>query len=137
MTAREAVGSVAALWRFPVKSMQGERLEQAELTMQGLVGDRAYALIDTITGKVATAQNVMLFPDLLGCQADFITPPRAGSATTPVQIRLADGTIVTSHSDDIDQVLSAYLRRDVTLARKAPDDFTIDQYHPDIENLHP
>ncbi len=32
MATRELVGSVAELWRFPVKSMRGERLEQAELT---------------------------------------------------------------------------------------------------------
>ena len=45
------VGAVAGLWRFPVKSMRGELLEQAEFTELGLVGDRAYALIDADTGK--------------------------------------------------------------------------------------
>jgi MOSC domain-containing protein len=137
MAAREIVGSVAALWRFPVKSMQGEPLEQAELTTQGLVGDRAYALIDTDTGKVATAQNVRLFSDLLGCQADFVAPPQADHEIIPVRITLPDGTTVTSDSSDVDHVLSSYLGREITLARTAPDDFTIDQYHPDIENLHP
>ena len=32
------VGCVAGLWRFPVKSMRGERLEQAELTERGSRG---------------------------------------------------------------------------------------------------
>ena len=45
MTPGAAVGSVAGLWRFPVKSMGGEPLEQAELGKGGLLGDRAYALV--------------------------------------------------------------------------------------------
>ena len=45
------VGSVLQLWRFPVKSMRGERLERAEITPGGLVGDRAWALIDVATGR--------------------------------------------------------------------------------------
>ena len=53
----------------------------------------------------------------------------------PVRIVLPKGASVTSDSSDIDRVLSAYFRRDVTLARTAPEDFTIDQYHPDIEEL--
>src|ERR671913_454056 len=88
MATNGTVGAVAGLWRFPVKSMRGERLEQAEITEHGLVGDRAYALIDTDTSEV-------------------------------------------------DSVISAYFRREVTLARAAPDDFTIDQYHPDIEDVDP
>src|SRR5215218_7623561 len=131
------VGAVAGLWRFPVKSMRGERLEQAELTEHGLVGDRAYALIDTDTGKVVSAKSVRLFPNLLDCRAAFVEPPRLGGELPPVQITLPDGTSVTSDSSDVDSVLSAYFRRDVTLARAAPDDFTIDQYHPDIEDVDP
>lgn len=131
------VGCVTGLWRFPVKSMKGERLGQAELTEQGLVGDRAYALIHRDTGKVVTAQNVRLFAGLLGCQAVFVKPPRAGHELPPVRITLPDGTTVTSDSSNVDGALSTYFGRNLTLARKAPDDFTIDQYHPDIEGLHP
>ena len=137
MATSGTVGAVAGLRRFPVKSMRGERLEQAELTEHGLVGDRAYALIDEDTGKVASAKSVRLFPDLFGCRAAFVEPPRSGVELPPVQITLPDGNSVTSDSSDIDRVLSAYFRRDVTLARAAPDNFTIDQYHPDIEDVDP
>ena len=137
MATNGIVGAVAGLWRFPVKSMRGERLEQAELTESGLVGDRAYALIDANTGKVVSAKSVRLFPDLFGCRAAFVEPPRTGDELPPVRIALPDGTSVTSDSSDVDRVLSAYFRRDVTLARDAPDDFTIDQYHPDVEDVDP
>jgi uncharacterized protein YcbX len=137
MATNGIVGAVAVLWRFPVKSMGGERLEQAELTEHGLVGDRAYALIDANTGKVVSAKSVKLFPDLFNCRAVFVEPPRSGGELPPVQITLPNGTSVTSDSSDVDRVLSAYFRRDVTLAQAAPDDFTIDQYHPDIEDVDP
>ena len=137
MNASEVVGSVDRLWRFPVKSMRGEQLEQAELTEQGLLGDRAYALIDADTGKVVSAKSVRLFPELLGCRAAFVEAPRSGRELPPVQIALPDGTSVTSDSGDVDRVLSACFNRDVTLARAAPEDFTIDQYHPDLEDLDP
>ncbi|HSB10869.1 MAG TPA: MOSC N-terminal beta barrel domain-containing protein [Blastocatellia bacterium] len=131
------VGTVAALWRFPVKSMSGEQLEQVELTGRGLVGDRAYALIDAETGKVVSAKSVRLFPDVLACQAAFAQPPRSGSEPPPVRITLPDGTTVTSDAGDFERALSAYFRREVRLARAAPDDFTIDQYHPDVEGADP
>ena len=44
MASSEVVGSLAGLWRFPVKSMSREQLEQAELTERGLLGERAFAL---------------------------------------------------------------------------------------------
>ncbi len=137
MVTSELVGSLAELWRFPVKSMKGERLEQAEFTERGLVGDRAYALIEADTGKVVSAKSVRLFPDLFACQAAFVEPPRSGRELPPVRITLPDVTSVISASSDVDRVLSACFRRDVTLARAAPDDFTIDQYHPDIEDVDP
>lgn len=137
MATSEVVGSVAELWRFPVKSMRGERLEQAELTWQGFVGDRAYGLIDLKTGKVVSAKSVTLFPNMLGCQAAFVEAPQAGRALPPVRITLPDGTTVTNDSNDVDRVLSAHFRREVTLAGAAPADYTIDQYHPDAENLDP
>lgn len=131
------VGTIDALWRFPVKSFKGEKLDQVEFDKQGVLGDRAYALIDKETGKVVSAKSVKLFPDLLNCSAVYLHTPRLGQEIPPVQITLADGTTVVSDSEEVDQILSAFFGRDVTLARVAPDDYTIDQYHPDIENLDP
>lgn len=131
------VGSVAELWRFPVKSMAGTQLDEVTLTERGVLGDRVYAVVDVETGKVASAKSVKLFPDLLACRAMFIEAPRAEGDLPPVRIELPNGTSVTSDSSDVDRTLSAYWRRDVRLARLAPDDFTIDQYHPDVEGADP
>ena len=133
----DAVGAIAALWRFPVKSMPGERLESAEMTERGIVGDRAYALVEVETGKVVSAKNPKLGPAMLGCRAEFVESPRAGEDPPPLRITLPDGTSSTSNAPDVDAVLSGYLGRDVKLARAAPESFTIDQYHPDVEGLDP
>ena len=52
-----AVGSVVSMWRYPVKSMQGEQVHEAAMTERGVLGDRAYALVDRSTGKVASAKH--------------------------------------------------------------------------------
>jgi uncharacterized protein YcbX len=117
--------------------MQGEQVQQADLTSRGLVGDRGYALVDSDTGKVASAKSVKLFPGLLNCRAAFVEPPQAGGELPPVRITLPDGTAITSGSGDADRVLSTHFGRAVTLARAAPPDFTIDQYHPDLEGIDP
>lgn len=137
MTTTAEVGSVVGLWRFPVKSMGGEQLDEASLTTHGLVGDRAFALIDTDTGKVVSAKSVKLFPGLLDCRATFVETPQSARDLPPVRIDFPNGQAVTSDAGDVDRVLSEHFGREVRLARAAPDDFTIDQYHPDIEDIDP
>jgi uncharacterized protein len=137
MTMAEDVGRIAALWRFPVKSMLGEELDAAEASSSGLVGDRAYALIDATTGKVVSAKNPRLWPHILDCQARFLEFPTLGEDPPPVRISLPGGASVTSDASDVDTVLSGFLGRKVRLARAAPMDSIIDQYHPDVDGLDP
>ena len=47
---------LAALWRYPVKSMAGERLEAAELGELGVPGDRALVVVDG-RGRIQTART--------------------------------------------------------------------------------
>src|SRR6266850_4160311 len=89
-------GSVASLWRYPVKSMQGEELTASEVTERGLLGDRAYALVDRSDGKAATAKNPRKWPHLFDFRATLLDPPTAVAKVPPVRIALPDGTIVTS-----------------------------------------
>jgi uncharacterized protein YcbX len=137
MNSSEPVGTIRALWRFPVKSMLGEELDAADLSEGGIVGDRAYALRDRETGKVASAKHPKLWPNLLACRAAFVEPPRRGDELPPARIELADGKEVMSDAADVDAVLSRFFGRDVKLARAAQNGYTIDQYHPDEENYDP
>ena len=137
MTSSEPVGTIRALWRFPVKSMLGEEIDAAELTEGGIVGDRAYAVVDRETGKVASAKHPKLWPNLLACRAAFVDVTRPDDELPPVRIELADGNAVVSDAADVDAVLSRFFGRDVELARGAQNGYTIDQYHPDLENYDP
>jgi uncharacterized protein YcbX len=125
------------MWRFPVKSMQGEQLAEVELGTGGIAGDRAYGLIDRETGRVASAKSVKHFARLFECRASYVEPPVAGAPAPPVSIELPDGTTVRSDSAECDRALSSFLGREVTLADTAPTDYTIDNYLPDIEDNDP
>ncbi|HSC57691.1 MAG TPA: MOSC N-terminal beta barrel domain-containing protein [Nitrospira sp.] len=114
MTAK--LGKVASLWRYPVKSMEGEELSECEVTQHGLLGDRVYALIDVAEGKAASAKNPVKWPTLLACKAHFAEPPKKGTAPPVVRIALHDGTATDSTGRDCHRILSKALKRTVILA---------------------
>jgi hypothetical protein len=117
--------------------MLGEELDAADLSEGGIVGDRAYALRDRETGKVASAKHPKRWPNLLECRAAFVEPPRSSDELPPARIDLADGNSVLSDAADVDAVLSRFFGREVELAHAAQSGYTIDQYHPDEENYDP
>jgi uncharacterized protein YcbX len=117
MAMSEVVGSVSGLRRFPVKSMGGEQLQAVEVTELGVLGDRAYALIDNDTGKAVSAKSARLFPDLFEFSAAFIEEPRLGENMPEVEITFPNGTSVRSDSDDIDRALSSHFNQNIRLGR--------------------
>jgi uncharacterized protein YcbX len=92
--------TVREIWRFPVKSLQGERLETATLGPEGIAGDRGWALFDLDTGFGLTARRV---PELLF--ATGRSRPDGGA-----EVVLPDGTVTSE-----DAVLSDWCGRRVTL----------------------
>jgi uncharacterized protein len=141
-------GSVVALQRYPVKSMMGEPLNTVEVNEVGLLCDRAYAIVDSSDGKVASAKNPRKWPDLFRFRAEFVDSPQPGSKPPPVRITLPDGTLVTSDQADISQILSRVLSRTVTFdaVNHRPQEVATvisrpgsiakaEEYWPDIEGL--
>ncbi len=129
------VGSVGSLWRYPIKSMMGEELNAVAVTERGLLGDRAYALMDPSTGKVVSAKNPRKWSNLFEFAAAYTEPPRLGENFPPVQITLPENTRVTTGQSDIDRTLSAALGREVTLSASAPKAPALEEYWPDLEGL--
>lgn len=105
------VGVVRELWRYPVKSMPGERLRTAEVTERGVAGDRRFALVDVATGKVVSAKQPRLWRELLTGQA----------------ARALRSAVVGSVATE----LSALLGREVLLTGTPPQDATIDRARPE------
>ena len=131
------IGSVVALWRYPVKSMMGEEVNACHADVRGLDGDRAYALLDVETGKVASAKQPRLWARLFDCRAAFVEPPEPGKPVPPVRLTLPDGAIVRSDEPGVDEALSKMLGRPVRLAGSAPEGARFEEYWPDIEGLSP
>ncbi len=134
-TTQTVVGSVVSLWRYPVKSMMGEELNAADVTERGLLGDRAFALMDPVTGKVASAKNPRKWGKLFDFRAAYIEPPRLGEQMPPVRVTLPDSTTVTSAQRDFNDILSNVLGREVTLGSPAPKAPSLEEYWPDMEGL--
>jgi uncharacterized protein YcbX len=111
---------VAELWRYPVKSLQGEQLDGATVTDGGIVGDRAYAIFDTTTGLGLTARRV---PELLFASARFPDGEQRPAITLP------DGTIASD-----DRALSDWLGRPVSLC--AAHDVSTRRYENPLDAEH-
>ena len=61
--------SISELWRYPIKSMGGERVESLELCVSAIVGDRRWAVRNTETGKIASAKRPRPYGQLLAWRA--------------------------------------------------------------------
>ena len=96
---------IVELWRYPVKSLQGERLDAAEITAIGILGDRSYGIVDRNTGYVLTARRE---PKLLFGAARW--------HDGEVEITGPEGSVLAD-----DDALSAWLERPVELQAAEPD----------------
>ena len=130
---RRLVGTLEALWRYPVKSMQGEELGASNIGTKGLLGDRAYALWDVETQRIASAKNPRKWSSLLNCHATLEQTPEIGEPTPAVQISLPNGLTITSKQADIDTQLSSWIEREVQFLTAVPETPSLDQYWPDVE----
>jgi uncharacterized protein len=122
------LGTVAALRRYPVKSMLGEDVDAGEVTFTGLAGDRRLAVVSRTTGKIASAKFPRLWRDLLTVSAAAAEDPAADGA---VRITLPEGKTVWSSDADVDAVLSGLLDQPVTLTATVVPGAALDRAVPE------
>ena len=129
-------------WRYQVKSMQGEQLNQTQVTERGLLGDRASALRDNSNGKIATAKNPRKWPNLFDYSAVLLGGPAVGEELPAARITFPDGTTLATDHAQTSRMLSAALERDVTLeaierseSPRASNKETSEEYWLDMEGL--
>ena len=128
--------SVEAVFRYPVKSLLGTRVEQAELRASGLAGDRSWALVDRQTGKVASAKQPRLWRSLLQLRAEYLGAAGQAEPAGAVTITLPDGTSVRAGQPGTDQVLSGFIGRPVELRQGREASTTIDRAVPEEVLAH-
>jgi uncharacterized protein YcbX len=118
---------VSQLWRYPVKSMVGGRVESIELDDLGIVGDRTWAVRDLERGGIRGAKKI---GSLMRLAARDVSDGH-------VEITLPDGTTVRTDDSDVDERLSAALDHRVRLERLRPAD-DLDHYRrgaPDTDDV--
>ncbi len=95
---------VGELWRYPIKSFGGERVDHVDLRAGGVVGDRRYALRNTDTGRIVSAKRPRPYGQLLNWSA-ATDADGAVWATSPAGERFAVGDpgLVTALSDALGQ----------------------------------
>jgi len=113
---KRQVGIVRALFRYPVKSMLGEEIDECEVGAKGVVGDRAYALRET-NGRVVTAKK---WANMFEFSARYDSTP-AADGLAPIRIELPDRRVIHAQDPDASAVLSTVLGRKVTLERVSAD----------------
>lgn len=125
---------VAELWRYPVKSMEGERVAGIELDERGVVGDRTWAVRDEVRGGIRGAKKI---GGLMRFRARALATPTAAEPVVAAEITLPDGGTVHTDDPDVAARLSRALEHPVTLwpLRPAGD---LDHYRrgaPDSDDL--
>src|SRR6478609_5379226 len=111
---------VVGLWRYPVKSLQGEPLDAASLEGDGVVGARRWGLRDERTGRILTARRR---PELLGASATY-------DGDQPVITR-PDGSTAVGPGKGTDRQLSEWLDCPVSLVASLPGDGGKAEYFAD------
>lgn len=114
----KTIGRIRELWRYPVKSMGGEKIDECLLTPAGIAGDRAWALRDEAAAEIRGAKKL---PALLRCTARFLAEPGAGESPV-AEITLPDGRRILSDEPGAAAEISRYLGREVTLWPLVPAD---------------
>lgn len=105
------VGSIKEIWRYPVKSMQGGRLEHCRVTTRGLVGDRCWAMRDDTRREVQWGK---MYPQLMLCSARYRHEPGPDDVT-PVEITFPDGETIGSDDPRIHAKLTEICGRAASL----------------------
>ena len=113
-------GRITSIWRYPVKSMAGERVPFADVAGLGVHADRTWAVRDVEHDTTTGAKKL---PGLLWCTARYAQPPAAdaGPGHAPeVLIGFPDGREFSSSDPGVHRALSEYVDHDVELRALPP-----------------
>ncbi len=117
------LGVVTQVWRYPVKSMMGERLDSVTLGPEGVVGDRTWAVRDEVRGGIRGAKKLH---GLMRFAARYTSEPPA-ETVIDAEITLPDGTTLSTGAADASEQVSKALDHPVTLWPLQPKD-DLDHY---------
>jgi uncharacterized protein YcbX len=109
------VGTVDTLWRYPVKSMLGERVTELYVTERGALGDRTWALRDPTSGRIASAKK---FPRLLDFRSRYESQPTLESRGRVV-VETPNGDRIDPADPNASEVISQIVGTSLRLESQA------------------
>jgi uncharacterized protein len=109
--AETQIGIISELWRYPVKSLRGERLREMTVTADGVLGDRVYALRELQYGAIMSAK---MWPWMMQLRAEWSGDPERGGV---VRVELPDGSRLEGESPVASEILSGLFKHPVRLER--------------------
>ena len=113
-----AAGVVAAIYRYPVKSMLGEELNAARVEAGGVAGDRVHALIDDETGRVVSVKRPKRWSRIFELRA---------FTDGAVRVRFPDGIARSVDDASLTALLRAFFGRAVSVSSSPPPDAYFDE----------
>ncbi len=117
-----ASGTIGGIWRYPVKSMAGEEIGATRVTPRGLLGDRAYAIVDTKTNRAAVVRT--WGARMLSYSARFDSEPAEDQALPAVRVTTPDGSVIEGAG--IEAKLAAEFDRPLNLLSQAPEGLLVE-----------
>ncbi len=123
------LGTISEIWRYPIKSIGGERIESADLDGLGIPGDRRLALRNLDTGKIVSAKIPRFGRELLALRATL------DETSGRVAVSAAGTDLGEATSDALDEELSMRLGAPVRVERATTADEVYDSYWPEIDGL--
>lgn len=110
------VGTIKEIWRFPVKSMQGDTITEARVSSHGVLGDRVWAMRDEARAEIQWGKK---YPLLMQCKARYLNEPD-GAGPAPVAVTFPDGETINSNDERVHQKLTELLGATATLRPLEP-----------------
>lgn len=133
---QQPVCRIAALYRYPVKSMLGESLESALIDARGIIGDRTYAVVDPAENRVGSAKVPRKWAMLYEFSARFPADGAAQAGTLPPPlITFPDGRVMGADDPGIDGLLSQVIGRPVQLVSRSPSGLRFEAAAPGIDPI--
>src|SRR5687768_13018933 len=129
------VGKLLSVWRYPVKSMLGEEVAEIGISERGLDGDRVFALVDRVTGKVASAKNPRLWPNLFDHAASLEETQDSSDFATHLCITLPTGDQLRPNQPELVERLSHSIGREVEFVGLPKEIAKSEGYWPDHDWL--
>ncbi|NOX51678.1 MAG: MOSC domain-containing protein [Gammaproteobacteria bacterium] len=100
------LGVIKEIWQFPVKSMQGNKLQTCTVSTEGIAGDRGWVVRDEVREEIQWGKK---HPQLMQCRARYRDRAENDDAQQPVDIYFPDGQTLGSDGDAMQAKLTELL----------------------------